>query len=178
MSASRPQRRASGERMAEPTPPLSGPDRFLLGIVAGALGLIVLALAAAALAARAPAPAPPDLASPAGVVQAYVEALRADDVEGAYALLSAGARASVPLDEFRRRLYRPYAQDTSADRVLITPITVAADRAEVQVTISRFTARAAPFSTSTYHRDVTVRLVRENGAWRISQPIEPYAFLF
>lgn len=164
--------------MAEPTPPPAGPDRFLVGIVAGALGLVALAVAAAALAARAPAPPPPDPASPAGVVQAYVEALRAGEADRAYAYLSTTARANVSLDEFRRRLYPPYTSDASAVRVLIAPTAVSADRAEVRVTISRFSARADPFSASTTHYDLTVRLVREDGAWRISQPLEPSPFLF
>ena len=48
----------------------------------------------------------------------------------------------------------------------------------VKVTISRFYARSDPFSSSTSHRDVTVKLVREDQAWRISQPIELYTFSY
>ena len=59
-----------------------------------------------------------------------------------------------------------------------SPGEVTGDRASVKVTISTFTARSEPFSTSTYHQEVEVRLVRENGQWRIATPVEPFPFLY
>ena len=61
-------------------------------------------------------------------------------------------------------------------RIVVEPVTQTETTADVKVTISRFYARSDPFSSSTYHNDTTVRLIREDGAWRISQPIEPYRF--
>jgi hypothetical protein len=161
----------------EPSPPAArNPDRFLLGIVVGAALLIVVGIGAALVTSRTAAPRPVDPESPVGVVQAYLEALRGGDLDRAHGYLSRAAQDSVPLDDYRRRGYRSYLPDTAEQRVLVEPVTVGADTATVKVTISRFSARPEPFSATTYHRDTTVHLVREDGAWRISRPAEPYPF--
>jgi hypothetical protein len=74
---------------------------------------------------------------------------------------------------------RPYRPATLPERrILIEPVEVGADHARVKVTVSSFSARSEPFSTGTYHNEVDVRLVRENGQWRISTPTEPFPFLY
>ena len=153
-------------------------DRFLLGIIVGSVLLVALAVAAVfLLAGRQPSP-PADPASPVGVVQAYVEAIRSGDLARAHGYLSSAAQAALPVATYRERFPR-YGESGSADqRILIEPMVTETDRAEVKVTISRFSARSDPFSARTYHRDVTVRLVREDGAWRVDQPAEPYPFLY
>ena len=164
--------------MADPPAAPPRTDRFLLGIIAGSALLIALAVGAVFLAGRQ-APRPPaDPQSPVGVVQAYVEAIRSGDLARAHGHLSRAAQSSLPLSTYRERFPR-YVEPASSDqRVLIEPVVVEADRAEVKVTISRFSARSDPFSARTFHRDVTVRLVREDGAWRVDQPAEPYPFLY
>ena len=163
----------------EASPPAArGSDRFVLGIVVGAALLTVVGIIAVLVASRTPPPRPVDPGSPAGVVQAYGEALRAGDLDRAYGYLSRGAQAAVSLNDYRRRAYRPYLPDTAAQRVLVEPVTVGADTATVRVTSSRFSARPDPFSATTYHQDMTVNLVREDGAWRISRPAEPYPFYY
>jgi hypothetical protein len=155
---------------AAPAPP----DRFLLAIVLGALALIASAVAIVLVLGRTPA-SPPDPASPAGVVQAYVEALRAGDFDRARGYLSQSARAEI--DRNREPFPRYYQPGGIERRVLIETVEVAEDHALVKVTISAFAARTEPFSSSTYHQEVNVRLVREGGQWRIAQPIEPFPFL-
>jgi hypothetical protein len=155
---------------ATPAPP----DRFLLAIVLGALALIVAGLAVVLALGRGPVAPPPDPASPVGVVQSYVEALRAGDVDRARAYLSQSARAE--LDRQRDAFPRLYQPAGLEERVLMEPVEADADHAVVKVTISTFSARTDPFSSSTYHREVEVRLVREAGQWRIAQPAEPYPF--
>jgi hypothetical protein len=152
----------------------ASPDRFLLAIVLGALALIVAGIAVVLALGRGPAEPPPDPASPVGVVQTYVEALRAGDVERARGQLSQAARAE--LDRERDAFPRHYEPAGIQQRVLIQPVEVEGDRALVKVTISSFSARSDPFSSSTYHREVDVRLVREAGQWRVAQPVEPYPF--
>ena len=106
------------------------------------------------------------------MVQGYVEAVRAGDVERARSLLT---RQSLAAAEARNRSdYTPPGDDNV--RIVFERGTIIGDTAEVKVTISRFYTRSDPFSSGTTHRDVTVHLVREEGAWRISQPPEPYAF--
>jgi hypothetical protein len=163
--------------MSERAAAVTGTDRFLIGIVAGAVLLVLAGVAAVFLAGRAPATPTADPDSPAGVVQAYVEAVRAASPDRAYALLSREAQAATSLDQYRRQLLRPYAPEDSDVRLLIEPATVGADTAEVKVTISRFAPRPEPFSAGTYHRTVTVQLAKEDGVWRIKQPTAPFAFL-
>lgn len=156
---------------APPRP--AGRDRFLLAIVAGTILLVVVSILVVFLYGRARTAPSVDPNSPAGVVQAYVEATRNGEVEKARSYLTRQARAEVEARD-RQNSYRPTIDDNV--RIIIEPGTVTDTSAEVKVAISRFYARSDPFSSSNYHRDTTVRLVREDGAWRISQPLDAYAF--
>ncbi len=163
--------------MSEDSPASSlGQDRFLLAIIVGAVALIVLGIVAVGAAGRTPPPAPADPDSAVGVVQAYVAALRAGDFERAETYLTRSARESLSREPFRERPPRPSQSPNTEQRALIEPVQVGAERAEVRVTISTFTADTEPFSTSTFHREVTVHLIQEAGAWRITQPLEPFLF--
>lgn len=151
----------------------TGPDRFLLGIVAGVILLVLISIVIV-LMTRTPRPAPPaDPASIIGVVQGYVEATRAGDAEKARSYLTREARA---LSEERAR-QNPYSSTYDNNvRIIVEASSQTETTAEAKVTISRFYARSDPFSSNTSHRTVTVKLLREDGQWRITQPIEPYQF--
>lgn len=154
----------------------AAPDRFLIGIVAGAVILIVAGIAAVGLASRTGRVAVADPASPVGVVQAYVEALRAGDPDRADEFLTRAAREA----QARRSRDLPISHPSPSNverRILIEPLRAGPDAAEVKVTISTFRADADPFSSGAYHSDVTVRLIREDGVWRITRPIETYEIL-
>ena len=153
--------------------PAPGQDRFLLAIVAGTILLVVVSVVVVFLFGRARTTPPPDPNSPAGVVYAYVEAVRAGEIERARGYLTRAARAEAESRD-RQNTYRPSRDDNV--RIVVEPVTQTETTAEVKVTISRFYARSDPFSSSTSHYDTTVRLIREDGAWRISQPVEPYTF--
>jgi len=161
------------ETAAHPQSPPAGRDRFLLAIVAGTVLLVVVSILVVFLYGRARTSPPADPNSPAGVVQAYVEATRNGEVEKARGYLTREARAQAEARD-RQNTYRPTVDDNV--RIVIEPATVTDTTAEVKVSISRFYARSDPFSSSNYHRDTSVRLVREDGAWRISQPLDAYAF--
>ena len=158
---------------AEQPRPSGGQDRFLLAIVAGTILLVLASIVVVFVFGRARTAPPPDPNSPAGVVHAYVEAARAGDVERARSHLSRTARAEAESRD-RQNAYRPSRDDNI--RIVVETVSMTETTAEVKVTISRFYARSDPFSSSTSHYDTTVRLIREDGAWRISQPIEPYTF--
>jgi hypothetical protein len=150
-----------------------GQDRFLLAIVAGTVLLLVASVVIVLLMGRS-RPAPPaDPASPAGVVQTYIEAVRAGDPEKARGYLTREARAQA-LARDRNTTYQPSLNDNI--RIVVETSAMTDSTADVKVTVSRFYARSDPFSSSTTHRDVTVKLLKEDGDWRISQPIETYAF--
>jgi hypothetical protein len=153
--------------------PAPGRDRFLLAIVAGTILLVVVSVIVVVLFGRARTTPPPDPNSPAGVVHAYVEAVRAGEMEKARGYLTRAARAEAESRD-RQNAYRPTRDDNV--RIVVETVATTETTAEVKVTISRFYARSDPFSSSTSHYDTTVRLIREDGAWRISQPVEPYTF--
>jgi hypothetical protein len=153
----------------------AGPDRFLLGIVAGIVVLVVASIVVVLTIGPSRAAQPADTATPVGVVQAYVEAVRAEDYTRAHSYLTQKTRTEVEERESKERYpYRPHIDDHV--RILVGPAMVNGDTAEVPLTVSRFYARNEPFSTSTTHHDVTVRLVREYGEWRITQ--QPDASLY
>ncbi|MGE3273437.1 MAG: hypothetical protein AB7P40_32180 [Chloroflexota bacterium] len=156
-----------------PATPRGGSDRFLLAIVIGAVLLIVLGVAVVLLNRKPAATPPADPASVNGVVQRYVEAMRAGDLDTARSLMTSEARA----DSQSRDGQNPYR--ASADdnvRIIVETASQTETTAEAKVTISRFYARSDPFSSNTSHRTVTVKLLREDGEWRVSLPTSPYSF--
>lgn len=147
-----------------------GRDRFLIGIVAGTLLLIALSVAAVFLVGRPRTP-PADPASPVGVVQLYIEALREGDVARSRTYLTSLARAEAEASD--RRNSAPFRPSPQRDvRIIVELISATDARAEVRVTTSRFYAGSGPFQASTSHNDTTAYLEREDGAWRITRPLE------
>jgi hypothetical protein len=158
--------------MAQQRAPALGSDRFLLGIVVGAVLLIVVSIGAVVVVRQSPPPAPPDPNSPVGVVHAYIDAIRAGDYSQARGYLTAEQRAALLARDWPT--YAPPGNDTV--RIVVEPVREDATTAEVHITISRFSAGPGPFSAGTSHRDYTIHLVREDGAWRMTSALEPYAF--
>jgi hypothetical protein len=159
---------------AQPVPPVrpaAGQDRFLLAIVAGTLLLVVVGVVVVFMFGRTRAAPPADPNSPAGVVYNYVEAVRAGDVDRARGFLTAPALADFD-SRTRTSPVRPSSNDNV--RIVVETVTTTETTAEVKITISRFYARNDPFSSNTSHRNLTARLIREDGAWKISQALLPY----
>jgi hypothetical protein len=149
-------------------------DRFLVALIAAALGLALLAIGLVFTVGHA-TPPPPDPNSPVGVVQSYVEALRRGEFERADAYLTRSAREAAQREPYRDR-YLPPASPSSETRLLYQLASESDDSAEVRVTVNRFSARASPFSVGSDSTAYTVNLVREDGAWRITRPLAPFAF--
>jgi hypothetical protein len=144
-------------------------DRFTWGIVVGAVLLVAVGLASVALLQR-PAP-PPDLTTPDGVVRAYVIALDAGHPEQAWDLLTTGARSGTTRDEFIRRATaegRP-----RYGRVAIETTTVEGNTALVELSRT-FGSGGGLFGDGGGSQRITVRLEREDGAWRIAVPPDSY----
>jgi hypothetical protein len=158
---------------AGPTGPVAGgdKDRFLIGIVAGTILLVIISVVVVFMLGRPRSAPPADPSTPAGVVQAYIEALRDNDVARSRTYLTSQARAQAEARD-KNSTYHPSPQDNV--RIVVEQVSATETRAEVKVTTSRFYASADPFSSSTSHRDTTVILVREDGAWRITEPLETY----
>ncbi len=151
-------------------------DRFLIGIVMGALALITLGIVIAALGVGRSVPVSLDPATPAGTVQSYIDSLRIGDVDRAYALLSRAAQASWSRDRYRES-YPRYAPPSGMEqRLLIETIRSQPERADVRVTISRFMP-GNPLFAGSMNQEVEMHLVKEDEVWKIDRPVEPYPFL-
>jgi hypothetical protein len=166
-----PHMTADSER---PSSPAAGPDRFLLAIVAGTVVLVVAAILTVFLFGRDRTMAPADPNSPAGVVQAYIEAVRSGDSERSRSYLTREARAQA---EARDRQSTYPRTRTDNLRIVVETISSTDTAAEVKVTLSRFYARSDPFSSGTSRTELTIRLIREDGVWKMTQPIESYSLL-
>jgi hypothetical protein len=143
-------------------------DRFTWGVVIGALLLVLGAVGSVAvLQARSAAP---DLSTPDGVVRAYYAGLDAGRPDQVWDLLSGAARAGTTRDAFIQRAtsYRP-----SGDaRITVDSVTVDGDTAVVR--LSRTYGGGGLFDGGGGSSPLTVRLDRENGAWKITVPPDPF----
>jgi len=146
------------------------PDRSLLLIGAGLLGVVVIAaLIVVLLGSRQAAPFPAD--SPEGVVQRYLAAFEDGDYPAAYGYFSQGIRDGMDEDTYERSVRDfGYAFDGSR-RVLFDRTELDGDRATVHLTVEEYYS-GGPFGAGdTYRSSRTITLVREDGAWRIDDSL-------
>ena len=148
-------------------------DRFTWAIVVGAVALVGIALVAVLLVQRAPTP--PDLATPDGVVRAYLAALDSNRPEQAWDLLSEQLKRETPRDEFVRRASNSY-HPSREGRVAIENVAIEGSSARVEMsrTYSSDGGLFDLFEPSTYTNRFTARLEQQSGAWRITVPPEDF----
>lgn len=156
-----------------------GGDRTLLLIGAGILALVVVAAAVVLLlGSREPTTFPAD--SPEGVVQRHLAAFEDGDYEAAYAFFSADVQSDVDLETYERtaREYGGYLGDTSR-RILFDRTDVEGDLARVHLTVEEYYGGGPFGGGETYRSEREIRLIREDGAWKIDDPLiglEPAPF--
>lgn len=147
--------------------------RFTWGIVIGVLGLVAVSLALAfATPSREPTP---DLGTPEGVVLAYALAFQRGDAEAAWQLMAESAKGQTTKDRFASRMDN-IKSSYARVRLGVENPRVVGDTATADLVRSGSSSRG-PFGIgfdSGYTNRSSVRLVRENGNWRISGPPEPY----
>ncbi len=147
-------------------------DRFTWGIVVGVLALVAVGVGAAVFLRGQGAS--PDLTSPSGVVLAYAQDLQRGDPEAAWDLLATSAQATTTRDRFLRRAT---GLRMSEERVRLATENeqVEGDTARVDL-VRIYPAEGGPFSfgSSPPPMRSSVRVVRQDGAWRISAPPDPY----
>jgi hypothetical protein len=136
-------------------------DRFLTGILAGIVVLVVIALAVFFLRQGSQSYISEDV--PEGVVHNYVLAVLSDDYEKAYKYLA--DLDSKPTYEQFRDAFLTGVVNPNNSAVDIGTSEVTADTASVEVAL--IYNPSDPFSTG--YRDVQrAVLVRQNGAWKLS----------
>jgi hypothetical protein len=154
--------RASAEAIA--------PDRSLLAIGGGIAVLVVVAVIAVVLLGSREAPSF-SADTPEGVVQRHLAAVEDQEYETAWGYFSAAVQSDLSVDEYRRaaRDYGYYG--TESRRVLFDRSEVDGERARVWLTVEEY-FDGGPFGGGdTYRSTREIVLVRENGEWRIDDPL-------
>lgn len=148
----------------------AAPDRSLLAIGCGVVILVVVAVIAVVfLGSRDAQPFAAD--TPEGVVQRHLAAVEDEDYETAWGYLSAAVQSDMMVEEYRRAA-RDYGYYGSASRrVLFDRSEVDGDRARVWLTVEEYYDGGPLSGANTYRSPREIALVREDGEWRIDDPL-------
>jgi len=137
-------------------------------IVVGAI-VALIAIALVLVAAVPNGPTTYDTGSPEAAFQKFFQASETGDLDGAHALFSASIKKQLTLPEYRRVDAEHALQRDQDRRVVLTGTDVDGDQASLHLRIDQFDGGGLGSSRNSYER--TIRLVRENGAWLIDEPI-------
>jgi hypothetical protein len=143
--------------------------RGLIAIGVGIGAVAILAVVAVGLsAARDPDQFPAD--SPQAALQAYLQAFDDGDYEAAYASFSADVRGQMSLQDFERAATDYHLYATESRGVLYDGVATDGDeRATLQLTVE--VSYGDVLFADRYSYPTEVRMVREDGAWRIDQAL-------
>ena len=155
----------------QPTQPTQRqPDRFLIGIVAGLIVLLIAAAVSVVLLRQPAQDLPAD--SPGGTVQRFYTALQKSDYAGAYSYLSDSMVKKPTLAEFTNynTSYNAGGYNyNDQQRIRIDNITLNGDDATVPVAVTTFYNSGGPFgSPGDYTSTEVFSLHRDNVTWRIT----------
>jgi hypothetical protein len=139
----------------------------VLAVAVAIIALIGLALVVVLATPKGPTLYDPG--SPEAAFQAFYQAYEANDVEGAYALLSSSVTEGLTLVEYRRLDTDQAWQRDQDRRVVLLGSDSTGDRTTLQLRIDQFSEGGLGGNRYSYER--TIRLVREGGAWLIDEPI-------
>jgi hypothetical protein len=137
-------------------------------VVGGAI-VALIALALVVVLALPKGPTAYDPGSPEAAFQAFYQAFEAGDVERAYELLGSSVTDQLTLAEYRGLDAEQGWQRDQDRRVLLLGVDVTGDRANLRLRIDEFSQGG--LGGNRYSSERTIRLVREDGAWLIDEPI-------
>jgi hypothetical protein len=137
-----------------------------LVLIAVAVGLVVVGavVAVVALGSRT-ATYPPD--SPEAALQGYLTAFQQDDREAAYSFFSTRVRAAMSPTQYGQEIAMRGGEPDA--RIWIDRSDVKGDRATLHLTVERY--YGAGLQSSRYRSQAQVRMVREDGTWRIDDQL-------
>lgn len=155
--------------MNEGQPSSAGSNgRSLLYVALGVVALAVVTIVVVLLAGgREAAQFPAD--SPEATVQAYLAAYEQGDLDAAHAYFSADVQDQMDRDAYQRAV-DSWGVEAEPDRtVLFDSTTGTGDRVQLHLVVEEFYGDG--LSGDTYRSPRDVRLVREDGEWRIDQAL-------
>lgn len=111
--------------------------------------------------------------SPEAAVQAYLDAWEEQDPAATWAFFSSEVQAEYSFDEYERAaddsyLYSNPGGNTSRS-VFIDGVDGSGDRVTVRLTVEEYYGDG--LNTSSYRSARTVRLIREDGSWKLRDPL-------
>ena len=160
-----PQAPAPGRRLPLP----EGPGRSILLIGAALAALVIVSVVTVVAAGgRGVQTYPAD--SPEGALQRYLRAIEDGDYEDAYTYFSSEVQAVFPEREFADAGGSPGRFDGNTERtVRVERVDVRDDEATVHLSVEEYLDTG--FGSSEYGYQRSVRLVRDEGAWKIDEPL-------
>jgi hypothetical protein len=156
--------------MERPEPQTSAtPYRGLILVAAAIAVLLVVTIVVVVVGGR---PAEPELepGSPEAAIHAYLAAFDDRDFASAHEHFSSEVRDGWPLEAYERAVDDFGEFDTAPTRrVLFARTEMDGDVARVHLTVEEFYGDG--LSGDTFRSPRVVRMVREDGAWRIDEPL-------
>lgn len=152
--------------------PAPGPSASLRGVAVVGAAIVVLLVAVVTIVLLA-ADREVDLepGSPEAALADYLAAFDADDLAAVHAHFSSEVRGRWDLEAYRRAvdLYGFDRTPGAARRVLFDRADITGDTARVRLTVEEFIGEG--LSGDTYRSTRDIRMVREDGSWRIDEPL-------
>ncbi len=152
-------------------------DRWLMGMVAGAVLLVVAGFPLLLVVqSRPPEMLPED--TPAGVLQRYLLAQqegRYDDADGYLSETVKARQKQLEKDGRPIRPQRPPVNNRPSTRIVLEDVQTHSETTQVTVAITSFSA-PSPTDAHEYTTTQTFDLRREQGAWKITAPDYPCFF--
>ena len=143
------------------------PTRTLAVIAGGIVALVVISVAVVLLAGdRRAQEFPPG--SPEAAVQAYLRAWEDEDAAVTWEYFSAQLHEEYSFEEYERAVSEYYlygAPPGTSRTVFIDGVEGSGDRVTVELTVEEFYGDG--LGTSSYRSPRSVRMVREDGAWKL-----------
>lgn len=144
---------------------MKGSDKFLIGIVAGILLLIVVSVV---VVLSRPKPEYRDDDSPEAVVHNYLLALRQEEYERAYGYLSPGLRGYPrDVEAFTEDVEDSYSFSFGNTTIDVQSATIRGTSAMVEVLETSFSGGDDLFNSGNYERRFDMKLSQENGEWKL-----------
>jgi hypothetical protein len=138
-------------------------------LVGGAI-VALIAIAALVVVAVPRSPTVYEPGSPEAAFQSFYRAYENGDVEGAYRYLASSVTDQLTLIEYRQLDSEQGWQREEDRRVVLLGSDLAGDTTTLRLRIDQFSSGGG-LGGNRYSSDRTIRLVQEDGAWLIDEPI-------
>lgn len=143
-----------------------------LGVIAGGILVLVAASVAIVLLAGSRQAQHFPAGTPQGTVQAYLQAWEEQDAAASWAFFSSEVHREYSFDDYERAAddyYRYSSPDGAQRSVFIDGVDGSGDQVTVRLTVEEYYGDG--LTTSSYRSPRTVRLVREDGSWKLRDPL-------